>query len=81
MQKFGNRLTGEGILVVSSEKFRDQKRNYEYCLEKISQMVAFVLHPPKKRLKTKPSYSSKQKRLQSKKVHSKKKTLRTKNWD
>ena len=80
-QMFSNRLTVDGMLVVSSEKFRDQKRNRAHCIEKVQTMVSSILRPAKKRNKTKPTASSKKKRLENKKAHSGKKTLRQKNWD
>lgn len=74
--RFENRLTKEGVLVVMSDRFRDQKRNFEDCLEKAQSMLDAVAYPPKKRRKTKPTRSSLHKRKESKQAHSSKKAMR-----
>jgi ribosome-associated protein len=81
LQKFKNKINDDGEVVIASESHRDQLRNREACIEKLEKMLAQVLLPPKKRLKTKPSRSAKEKRLKSKITLSKKKSTRTKpNW-
>ena len=81
LERFRSRLTTDGAILVTSDSYRDQKRNYDHCVEKINEMVFSVLHPPKKRTKTKPSRSSREKRLKTKKAHSDKKSMRGKSWD
>ncbi len=76
--KFGHRLTQEQIVIITSDKYRDQKRNVEDCLEKLKEMLLEVLVPPKKRRPTKPSKSSVQKRLSGKKADSDRKKMRKK---
>ena len=63
---FQTRISTDGMLVLSSDKFRDQTRNREDCLQKLTEMLRSVATPPKPRKKTKPSFSSKVKRKQSK---------------
>ena len=77
-ERFGNRINVAGEVVVMSDLYRDQKRNFEDCVEKLESMLRSVLHPPRPRKKTKPSYSSRLKAKQSKKTHSLKKGLRKK---
>src|SRR5207244_417594 len=76
LTRYGNRLTGDGELVISSQRYRDQGRNVSDCLEKLSAMLGEVARAPRKRRPTKPSKSSVQKRLTSKQAHSKKKHRR-----
>lgn len=76
LKKFGNKLTKEGDLILMSERHRDQGRNAADCLEKLREMIASVLRPPKKRKPTKPTFGSKQRRLKAKKEHSEKKQAR-----
>jgi ribosome-associated protein len=76
--KFSHRMTQEHIVIITSDKYRDQKRNVEDCLEKLKEMLVEVLVPPKKRRATKPSKSSVQKRLSGKKADSDRKKLRKK---
>ena len=73
MEKFGNRLTSDGELVLSSQTFRDQTRNVDECLEKLRDMLASVAIPPKRRRPTKPTLSSKRERVDSKRKTSNKK--------
>lgn len=76
--KYSHRMTQEQIVIITSDKYRDQKRNVEDCLEKLKEMLMEVLVPPKKRRATKPSKSSVQKRLSGKKADSDRKKLRKK---
>lgn len=76
LERFRNRITTEGALVMSSQKYRDQPRNVEDCQEKLRVMVLEVVAPPVKRRPTKPSKGAKQRRLQGKKEASQKKRLR-----
>ena len=74
--KFSNKLTTEGHLLISSDRFRDQGRNIEDCLEKLRQMLLEVASPPKKRKATRPSFSSKKRTQESKSRQSDKKKSR-----
>lgn len=78
IEKFAHRLTQDQIVIITSDRFRDQKRNIDDCLEKLKEMLLEVLTPPKKRRPTKPSRSSVQKRLNIKKAGSDRKNLRKK---
>jgi len=64
--KFHRRINLEGELVLSSQRFRDQGRNVADCLEKLRRMLEEVANPAKKRKATKPTHSSKEKRLKEK---------------
>lgn len=75
-QRFASKLTTEGELVLTGDRFRDQKRNYEDCIQKIEQMLESVARPPKVRKATKATYSSKRKRLDSKRLQGLKKAAR-----
>ena len=76
MERFGSRVNQDGVLVLSSDVHRDQARNREECIQKLDEMIFWAAHPPKKRKKTKPTRSSRKKRLESKSKHSAKKSLR-----
>lgn len=60
------RLTADGDLLVTSQKFRDQPRNREDCLEKLRALVVQALAVPKPRRATKPTRGSKERRLAEK---------------
>lgn len=73
LAKFGGRLTGDGDLVISSDRHRDQGQNSADCMEKLKAMLASIATPPKPRRPTKPTFGSKMRRLNSKKAQSDKK--------
>lgn len=76
--KYASRINNEGRLVIDSQRYRDQLRNKQDCLDKLHAMVTAVLHPPKRRKPTKPTKGSKERRLAEKKKRSEKKTSRGK---
>lgn len=63
---FSTRLTTEGEVVISSELTRDQGRNREDCLQKLAEMLRVAATPPKIRRETKPTKSSKRRRVADK---------------
>ncbi len=78
LDKFANRLTTDGDLVIMSDEHRDQGRNVSECISRLKAMLASVWRAPKVRRATKPTFGSKQRRLKSKKEHSEKKQSRGK---
>jgi ribosome-associated protein len=76
MRRYASRLTKQGELILSSDRFRDQGRNTADCMEKLRAMLAAVAEPPKPRKATKPSRASVERRLKSKGRTSKKKQSR-----
>ena len=74
--KYRRRLTGRGELVLTSQRYRDQARNIDDCLEKLRQMLAEVAKPPRKRKPTKPTRSAIERRIKQKQQRSRTKQLR-----
>jgi ribosome-associated protein len=73
---FGSRLTGEGELLIASQRYRDQRRNMEDCLEKLRAMLREVAAAPRRRKPTRPKRSSIEKRLSDKKLQGARKRQR-----
>ena len=73
---FEGRLTLAGEVVLASDRYRDQARNREDCIQKLEAMLHEAATPPKPRKKSKPTRASKRKRLDGKRAHSDKKKLR-----
>lgn len=73
LSRFGSRITADGDLLISSQRFRDQGRNVDDCLDKLRGMLIEVAAPPKRRRRTKPSRASIKRRLESKRRKSEKK--------
>lgn len=74
--KYRNRITKEGDFVISSQRYRDQGRNVQDCLDKLRLLLADVASPPKARKSTKPTRGSKVRRRKAKEENSQKKSLR-----
>ena len=72
-----NRLDSEGRILIISQESRDQRNNLETALRKLRELILKALVPPKKRRPTKPTRASKERRLDSKRVHSDKKRRRS----
>ena len=64
------RLTTEGDLLLTSQRYRDQERNRQDCLEKLRELVTAATVVPKVRKKKKPTRASKERRLATKKHRS-----------
>jgi ribosome-associated protein len=76
LKRFQSRITVDGEIVISSQRFRDQPQNQRDCLDKLREMLAEVATPPKRRRKTKPTFGSVQRRRTEKRAHSQKKQQR-----
>lgn len=78
MEKLSNRISGEGMLSVVSQKERSQSANRELAVARLKELVTKALMPVKKRVKTKPSKQSIEDRLEEKKRKGEKKASRQK---
>lgn len=69
-------VTNDGDVLVTSERYRDQERNRLDCETKLAVAVRSCLKPPTPRKLTKPSRSSKLRRLADKRKQSERKSSR-----
>ena len=60
------RITGEGVIVISAQRFRTQERNRDDARERLAALIQAALFVPKKRIATKPTKGSKERRLTGK---------------
>lgn len=74
------RMTGEGVMVIQARRFRDQSRNREDARERLVEILRSALVAPKKRVATKPTRASKQRRLAGKQQRAKVKQNRSRSW-
>ena len=72
------RITKDGIIVIKSQQHRSQEQNREKAFERLTELIKSVNVVQKKRVPTKPTKGSVNRRLQSKKKHAGKKRLRGK---
>jgi ribosome-associated protein len=75
------RFDAEGRLLVVCDDTRSQLMNLELARERLAELVRRALVVPKRRRPTKPSYGSRQARLDSKKKRSKTKQSRGGRWE
>jgi len=72
----GKRLTRDGVIVISADRFRTQERNRQDALERLCALLKKAAQPPTPRKATKPTKGSKRRRLDTKKQRGQTKTLR-----
>jgi ribosome-associated protein len=60
------RITGDGVIVIKSQRFRSQEKNRADALERLRDLVRSALAAPKPRRPTKPTRASREKRLEDK---------------
>lgn len=76
LAKYRRRVTAEGDLLITSQRFRDAGRNVADCLEKLRKMLAEAAVAPKSRKPTRPTRASVRRRLDQKRRQSRKKRQR-----
>lgn len=69
-EKLSNKINKQDELVLIAQTDRSQLKNKEKVVEKFYKLLEKALIPQKRRYKTKPSRSSIEKRLESKRVQS-----------
>ena len=74
------RLTDSGVLVIQARRFRDQARNREDARERLAELLRGALHAPKKRVATRPTRASKERRLRGKQKRGATKRNRSRAW-
>jgi ribosome-associated protein len=62
----GRRLTRDGVLVITAQRYRTQERNRRDALERLVALIRRAVPPPTPRRPTKPSAASKERRLEAK---------------
>ncbi|HVI88807.1 MAG TPA: alternative ribosome rescue aminoacyl-tRNA hydrolase ArfB [Dongiaceae bacterium] len=72
----GRRLTQDGILVLTAQRFRTQERNRQDAIDRLCELIRAAAVAPVKRRPTKPSLGAKQRRLEGKAKRSGVKALR-----
>lgn len=82
LRKLATKLTTAGDLLIRSEESRDQDQNRKNCLEKLEKILTTAFFVQKKRKATKPTKSSKRKRVETKRHRGEIKSgRRSSSWD
>lgn len=74
----GRRWSGDGAVILQVEDTRSQQRNREIARDRLVQMIQQALIAPKRRIKTRPTLGSKNRRIKAKKERGEIKALRGK---
>ena len=77
--RFGDqRITRTGVIVIKAQQHRSLEMNRAEAIARLNALVAAAAHVPKKRKPTRPTFSSKIKRLENKRRRANVKSLRGK---
>jgi ribosome-associated protein len=69
-QLAGQRMTKDGVIVIHAQRFRTQERNRTDAIDRLAELLRKAMTPPVPRRPTKPTFGSKQRRLEGKKRRS-----------
>jgi ribosome-associated protein len=76
MRLAGRRITEDGVLIITAQRFRTQERNRQDALDRLVELVRRAAEPPKLRRKTRPTLAAKARRLDTKRQRGQTKRLR-----
>jgi ribosome-associated protein len=77
MKLAGRRVTQDGVIVITAQRFRSQEQNRHDALHRLIELIRQAAVRPVPRRKTKPTFASKQRRLESKSRRAQVKSQRT----
>ena len=66
LERLAPRLTKDGVLIVTCERTRHRERNLQEALDRMGEILRAAVTPPKVRRRTRPTRSSRLRRLESK---------------
>ena len=66
----GQRMTKDGVIVIHAQRFRTQERNRADAIDRLVELLREAMTRPIPRRPTKPTFGSKQRRLEGKKRRS-----------
>lgn len=72
----GSRLTKEGVIVISADRYRTQERNRADALERLVELIRRAAERQKPRRPTRPTKASRERRLKAKSVRGEVKRMR-----
>ena len=70
------RISADGVVVIKSQETRSQEDNRRIALERLAELIRSVTVTPKKRVATRPTRGSRERRLKAKGLRSRHKALR-----
>jgi ribosome-associated protein len=76
LRAYGSRVTRDGVVVIHSQRHRDQARNAAECVARLAEMLRAVARPRRPRKPTRPGRGAVERRLAEKRQHSRTKRER-----
>jgi len=76
LQLRDQRISRDGVVTIKAQRFRTQQQNRADALARLQALVAGVLVAPRKRIATRPTQASRQRRLECKSQQGQRKRLR-----
>lgn len=76
LERLAARLNRRGELVIHASRFRERRRNEEDARDRLASLLREALRSPKERIATRPTRSSREKRLAEKRRRSERKHSR-----
>jgi ribosome-associated protein len=73
LARFPRRINERGELILTSQRYRDQARNIDDCLEKFRELLLAAARTPRKRKKTRQPKAAREARLNQKRATAEKK--------
>jgi ribosome-associated protein len=70
------RISGNGVIVIKAQRFRTREQNLDDALNRLKILIATALKEQKKRKATRPTLTSRKKRVEEKVKHASIKKLR-----
>lgn len=78
LQLKDSRISSEGVLIIKAQRYNNQLKNKEDALNRLRDLIKSITIPRKIRTPTRPTRASQLKRLESKTLQSRQKSLRSK---
>ncbi|MFZ6027558.1 MAG: alternative ribosome rescue aminoacyl-tRNA hydrolase ArfB [Chloroflexota bacterium] len=72
----GKRISSEGVLVIEARQYRTQEQNRQAAITRLVALIHKAAEKPKVRRATRPTFASRQRRLENKRQRSEIKRLR-----
>jgi ribosome-associated protein len=72
----GRRMTADGVIVIMARRFRTQERNRQDAYERLVDLIRRAAEPGKRRVQTRPTAASRERRRAAKLAHGRTKRLR-----
>ena len=71
-----NKLNSMDEIVIQVQKHRSQSKNRQAAVERLAALLTFAVRTPRRRIRTRPTKASNEKRVAAKKLHGRKKAMR-----